>query len=125
LELRRAMDRTAARRVRVILDACFAAGAKSVSAPGRRSKSSSITGGLTFGEGKVALYSSRDNEESLESSRHRHGYFTYYLLDAWKKNMRAADDVYRHIFDGVTRDTNNQQHPRKEYREAEGRVPIF
>jgi nitrous oxidase accessory protein NosD len=127
-ELRQAMDRTAARRVSVLLDACFAAGAKSVSAPRRGVKAvgdSEITGGLTFGEGKVALYSSRDNEPSLEADRHRHGYFTHYLLEAWQAGKRSADDVYRHVHAGVTRDTNGAQHPRKEYREAEGAVPIY
>lgn len=109
----------------VLLDTCFAAGAKSVAAPRDGSKEAEITGGLTFGSGKVALYSSRDNEPSLEAAEYQHGYFTYHLLQAWAWRPRAAEAVYRHVYAGVTRDTADAQHPRKEYSEAEGEVPLF
>ena len=124
-ELRRAVDRSASRRFTVLLDTCFAAGAKSVSRPRPGGKESEITSGLTFGSGKVALYSSRDNEPSLECERYQHGCFTYHVLAAWKAGRRAAEEVYLYLYERVAADTRGEQHPRKEYREAEGVVPLF
>lgn len=122
-ELRHAFERTSAQNVTLLLDTCFAAGAKSVSRQAPK-KATDITGGM-FGPGRVALFSSRDNEPSLESHSDHHGYFTFFLLDAWHREMRAAEAVYRHLYHGVERDTKGQQHPRKEYLDAEGEVATF
>ncbi|MFZ6183669.1 right-handed parallel beta-helix repeat-containing protein [Nannocystis pusilla] len=122
-ELRHAFERTSAQNVTLLLDTCFAAGAKSVSRQVHK-KAADITGG-SFGPGRVALYSSRDNEPSLESHSDHHGYFTFFLLDAWRREMRAAEAVYRHLYHGVEGRTKGQQHPRKEYLDAEGEVATF
>jgi len=70
------------------LDCCFSGGIGSrVFATGVRSRG----GGLAsiddqlrnfLGEGRIAFTASADNEESLESSRHGHGLFTFRLLES-------------------------------------------
>ena len=82
-------------------------------------------GGLAFGFGKISIFSSRDNEPSLESPAHKHGYFTYHLLRAWEKGLRSADEVYGYVYEAVEKDTKGVQHPRRDYRETEGKAATY
>ena len=125
-ELRHALRNSEARIISLILDACFAAGVKSISKGGRK-KASDITDNIVAsGSGHVSLFSSRDNESSQESDRCRHGYFTCNLLIAWNHEaLRAAEQVYSFVYKQVIQETKNSQHPRKDYDSAEGSVPTY
>ncbi|MCH6256611.1 right-handed parallel beta-helix repeat-containing protein [Puniceicoccaceae bacterium K14] len=126
--IRNAVDRSEAERIVILLDSCFAAGGKSVIDKNRFRKSTgekSITGGLTFGKGKVALYSSRDNEPSLESQTHKNGYFTHFLIEGWLAGHSEIDEIYQYLFDKVKEATNGAQHPRRDLRDTEGKVSLF
>lgn len=127
-ELQAVVDNTSVERMVVLLDACFTGGQKSVrtgrqgiKTPGEKD----LTGGLVFGPGKVSLFSSRDNEPSYEASEYENGYFTYHLIKAWEEGYQEADAVYQKIFEGVTKDTNNAQHPRRDYDRTEGVTAVY
>lgn len=67
--------------------------------------------------GRVLISSSRQDERSWESDDLKHGYFTYYLLDALKreKGYVTLDEVYRHLKKrvpvNVKKEKNKSQHP--------------
>lgn len=112
-----------AERFVILLDACFSGGPKSVRSkrPGMKAPGAKdITGGIAYGPGQISLYSSRDNEPSFEADKYQHGYFTHYLITAWEKGLRSADEVYKFVFDGVAEDTKDEQHPRRDYDRTEG-----
>ncbi|VUX54958.1 exported protein of unknown function [uncultured Woeseiaceae bacterium] len=127
-ELQAVVDNTSVERMAVLLDACFSGGQKSVrtgrqgiKTPGEKD----LTGGLVFGPGKVSLFSSRDNEPSYEAAEYENGYFTYHLIKAWEEGYQEADAVYQKIFEGVTQDTDNAQHPRRDYDRTEGVTAVY
>ena len=45
---------------------------------------------MSQGTGRIVMAASQVNEESLESDELRHGYFTYYLLQALKNDKGIA-----------------------------------
>ena len=71
------------------------------------------------------MFSSRDNEVSLEADEFKHGYLTHYLLEAWRRGLRGVDEVYAYVLRAVANSTNGQQHPRYSSAQAEGPVPTF
>jgi hypothetical protein len=129
-EIQAAVDRTASERVVLIMDSCFSGGAsaqaKSIwTAVNIKGDAESITGSIAYGRGKIGLFSSRDNEVSLEADEFKHGYFTYYLLEAWSRGLRGVDDVYAYVLREVASSTKGQQHPRYSSAQAEGQAPTF
>ncbi len=126
--VRKSVENSEADRIAVVLDSCFSAGGKSIVGRGKSRKSAGdrdITGGLTWGSGQIALYSSRDNEASLESSQYNNGYFTHFLIEAWEAGHRDVDDIYSYVFEKVKEATKDAQHPRRDYRETDGSVSLF
>ena len=127
-DISKATDNAAAQYFTVLLDACFAGGGKSVGDRrlGRKDlQEKSLTGGIVFGPGKISLYSSRDNQVSLESSEHQNDYFTHHRLAAWNRGLRDADDVYDHVYAAVTEETNHRQSPRRDYDQTEGAAATY
>lgn len=69
------------------------------------------------GEGTFVITSSRDDERSWEGDAIRNSYFTYYLIDAFKRTKEPPtvreifDHLARHVPDAVARDKHAAQHP--------------
>jgi uncharacterized caspase-like protein len=98
--------RMKALRTAVILDTCYSGGSvKGGSEKGGSGKNESheMNGGLantapseqmltrmSEGTGRIVMAASQVNEESLESDELRHGYFTYFLLQALKNDKGTA-----------------------------------
>jgi uncharacterized caspase-like protein len=76
-------------RTAVFLDTCYSGGAitsKADSVLAKAAVSKATLAHISQGTGRVIFAASRSDQESLESSKLQHGYFTYYLVEALKKN---------------------------------------
>ena len=79
-------------RTAVFLDTCYSGGAitagskKSDSALAKAAVSKATLEHITQGTGRVIFAASRNDQESLESSQLKHGYFTYYLVEALRQH---------------------------------------
>jgi uncharacterized caspase-like protein len=79
-------------RTAVFLDTCYSGGAitstsrNSDSALSKAAVSKATLEHITQGMGRVIFAASRTDQESLESSQLKHGYFTYYLVEALRKS---------------------------------------
>ncbi len=88
--------RMKALRTAVFLDTCYSGGAATGSAaqPGQKLGNTAPSGQMldhmTEGTGRIVIAASRVDQESLESDSLRHGYFTYYLLQALKNGKGAT-----------------------------------
>jgi len=74
-------------RTAVILDTCYSGGSVRSPAPSPvpdKVPSAEMLARMSQGTGRIVLTASRADEESLESAELKHGYFTYFLLDALK-----------------------------------------
>jgi uncharacterized caspase-like protein len=114
--------RMKALRTAVILDTCYSGGSLS-------NQSSLMTAGLantapsgpmlermTEGTGRIVMAASRVDEESLESRELQHGYFTYFLLQAFKEGKGTAplSQVFNAVAQQVAQRASAQglrQHP--------------
>jgi uncharacterized caspase-like protein len=82
--------RMKALRTAVILDTCYSGGSiTSVDAAAgaslaNKGPSSQMLNRMSEGTGRIVMSASQVNEESLESPALKHGYFTYFLLQALK-----------------------------------------
>ncbi len=79
--------RMKALRTAVILDTCYSGG--SVQAPADaalldKPPSEEMLKRMSEGTGRIVMMASQANEQSLESGELKHGYFTYFLLQALK-----------------------------------------
>ena len=68
------------------------------------------------GIGRVIIASSSENEQSWESEQIQHGYFTYYLIEALKRqNSVSIQGLYDYLRDevprAVERDKKARQNP--------------
>lgn len=68
------------------------------------------------GAGRVIITSSSQNEQSWEDERIRHGYFTYYLIEAIRqKSPISIEEIYSYLKtkvpEAVRRDKGKEQHP--------------
>jgi uncharacterized caspase-like protein len=76
-------------RTAIILDTCYSGGSTKTDASGTKISSSApseqMLKHMTDGTGRIVLAASGVNEESLESPDLKHGYFTYFLLQALQK----------------------------------------
>ena len=101
-----------AKRVVLLLDTCFSGGATGVRGvvvhsqnAGPESEFSTAADRFedrtAKGAARVVISASRAGELSRESEELRHGYFTYFLLEAIKKNqgMSPLGDIFRFVHD--------------------------
>jgi uncharacterized caspase-like protein len=114
--------RMKALRTAVILDTCYSGGSikGNVSAGSgalvNKAPSSKMLNRITEGTGRIVMSASRVDEESLESPALRHGYFTYFLLQALKVSeghtplSQVYDSVAQQVSARVSAD-GSQQHP--------------
>lgn len=144
--LRALRDRIKAERVVAFLDTCYSGGTYRELPPGWSTNSRSLTpetgvsaeklaaglagsrslvldststptpGRQAQGVGRVIITSSSQAERSWEDDTIKHGYFTYFLLDALKQpGLLSVDDVFGHVRvrvpDAVRKDKKEQQHP--------------
>ena len=97
--------RMKALRTAVILDTCYSGGAITGNTTrmggglANAAPSSAMLDRMSEGTGRIVIAASNSNEESLESTELRHGYFTWYLLKALKsgKGMTPLSQVYADV----------------------------
>jgi uncharacterized caspase-like protein len=120
--------RMKALRTAVILDTCYSGGAVTNESKlmgkgvANAAPSSATLDRMALGTGRIVIAAARSDEESLESDQLRHGYFTYFLLQAIKANngMTPMSQVFasvaQQVSDRVSADAkkdgeNLGQHP--------------
>ena len=114
--------RMKALRTLVVLDTCYSGG--SVGNPASANKSEAVKAApsqamleqMGQGTGRIVLAASQSDEESLESAKLGHGFFTYYLLQALKtgKGNTPMSQVYSEVSKNVAQlaaESGGQQHP--------------
>jgi uncharacterized caspase-like protein len=112
-------SRMKALRTAVFLDTCYsggAAGSQSSAALANTAPSGAMLSHMSDGTGRIVMAASEVNEESLESSQLKHGYFTYFLLQALKsgKGQTPLSQVYDSVAKQVSQSVSSQgmhQHP--------------
>ena len=101
--------RMKALRTVVFLDTCYSGGSVSGAAPAEKLAARGPTGEMlthmTQGTGRIVMTASKVDQESLESPDLRHGYFTYYLLQALKsgKGTTPLSQVYATVAQQVSK----------------------
>ena len=114
--------RMKALRTVVFLDTCYSGAAAGPGAPAPTEKlantapSKAMLTHMTLGTGRIVIAASENNEESLESDKLHHGYFTYYLLQTLKngKGLTPLSQVYASVAQQVSQSVSAQgahQHP--------------
>lgn len=111
--------RMKALRTAVFLDTCYSGGAAgdNAAAPlANTAPSGAMLAHMSDGTGRIVMAASEVNEESLESSQLKHGYFTYYLLQTLKssKGQTPLSQVYASVAQQVSQSVSSQgmhQHP--------------
>jgi len=112
--------RMKALRTVVFLDTCYSGGAAGPGAPTEKlantAPSEAMLVHMSLGTGRIVMAASQNNEESLESDKLHHGYFTYYLLQALKngKGLTPLSQVYASVAQQVSQSVSAQgahQHP--------------
>jgi hypothetical protein len=110
--------RMKALRTAVILDTCYSGGSMqgAVAALANKGPSSQMLDRMTEGTGRIVMSASRVDEESLESPALKHGYFTYFLLQALKTGN--GQTLLSQLFDAVAQQVSarvssdgSHQHP--------------
>lgn len=102
--------RMKALRTAVILDTCYSGGAVTNESKlmgkglANVSPSQSTLDRMSQGTGRIVIAAASSNEESLESPELRHGYFTYYLLQALKSGngMTPMSQVFTSVAQQVS-----------------------
>ena len=98
--------RMKALRTAVILDTCYSGGSMTSGAAAaagslaNKGLSSQMLNRMTEGTGRIVMSASQMDEESLESPALKHGYFTYFLLQALKTGK--GDTPLSQIYDAVS-----------------------
>jgi uncharacterized caspase-like protein len=114
--------RMKALRTVVFLDTCYSGAAAGPGAPAPTEKlantapSEAMLSHMSLGTGRIVMSASENNEESLESDKLHHGYFTYYLLQTLKngKGLTPLSQVYASVAQQVSQSVSAQgahQHP--------------
>jgi hypothetical protein len=114
--------RMKALRTLVVLDTCYSGG--SVDSQASAAKSAAIKAAPSHamleqmgqGTGRIVLAASQSDEESLESKKLGHGFFTYYLLEALKagKGNTPMSQVFAEVSKNVSQlatESGGRQHP--------------
>ncbi|HTB96048.1 MAG TPA: caspase family protein [Terracidiphilus sp.] len=113
--------RMKALRTAILLDTCYSGGSIRPAATGTahladQPPSGDMLSRMTQGTGRIVIAASQANEESLESDPLRHGYFTFFLLEALKsaKGNATLSQIYtsvaKHVADQVGA-SGAHQHP--------------
>ena len=130
------LQRFAARRLLVLIDACHSAGAGSFKAaqavqPPTLGYSEKSLGRLAQGTGRVLIASSRASEESVVFSNARNSVFTSHLLDALRGQAHTRGDgiirvfeIFNHVSEMVKRQVPGQQHPVFKASDLEDNFPV-
>jgi uncharacterized caspase-like protein len=118
--------RVKATRAAIFLDTCYsgnaAAGNTKMIAPGIKNAapSTKMLGHITQGSGRMVFAASGTDQESLESDTLRHGFFTYYLVQALQQEggvtplSKIFDYTQQHVSQTVStefKQYNLQQNP--------------
>jgi uncharacterized caspase-like protein len=114
--------RMKALRTAVILDTCYSGGSIKGPSPvatealANKGPSTQMLERMSQGTGRIILSASQANEESLESPALRHGYFTYYLLQAMKSDngVTPLSQLYANVAQQVSTRVaadGSHQHP--------------
>lgn len=116
-------SRMKALRTAVILDTCYSGGsmkgdtsAAAAGALANKGPSDKMLERMSQGTGRIVMSASQVDEESLESPALRHGYFTYFLLQALKngKGVTPLSQVYDAVAQQVSARVSadgSHQHP--------------
>jgi len=115
-------SRMKALRTAIILDTCYSGGSINAASSGadgalaNKGPSDKMLERMSQGTGRIVLSASQVNEESLESPALRHGYFTYFLLQALKSGNGATplSQVYATVAQQVSARVSadgSHQHP--------------
>ena len=135
-EFSAALQRFAAQRLLVLIDACHSAGAGSFKAaqaaePPALGYSEKSLGRLAQGTGRVLIASSRASEESLVFSNDRNSVFTSHLLNALRGQAWTSGDglirvfeIFNHVSEMVKRQVPGQQHPVFKASDLEDNFPV-
>jgi hypothetical protein len=110
--------RMKAMRTAVILDTCYSGGSMKNESPrmsaglANTAPSGKMLERMSQGTGRIVMAASRVDEESLESDQLRHGYFTYFLLQALKdgKGITPLSQIYASVAQHVSA-AGLHQHP--------------
>jgi uncharacterized caspase-like protein len=110
--------RMKALRTVVFLDTCYSGGVAGPASDklANSGPSQAMLAHMSMGTGRIVMSASQNNEESLESDKLKHGYFTYYLLQALKngKGETPLSQVYATVAQQVSQSVSAQgahQHP--------------
>ena len=135
-EFSSALQRFAAQRLLVLIDACHSAGAGSFKATQAAEQpalgySEKSLGRLAQGIGRVLIASSRASEESLVFSNDRNSVFTSHLLNALRGQAWTRGDgfirvfeIFNHISEMVRRQVPGLQHPVFKASDLEDNFPV-
>ena len=135
-EFSAALQRFAAQRLLVLIDACHSAGAgsfkgSSAGEPPALGYSEKSLGRLAQGTGRVLIASSRASEKSLVFSSARNSVFTSHLLDALRGQAWTRGDglirvfeIFNHISEMVNRQVPGRQHPVFKANDLEDNFPV-
>jgi uncharacterized caspase-like protein len=99
-------------RTLVVLDTCYSGGAVSgggrMMTPGlaNAAPSEETLKRMSAGTGRMVLAASRSDQQSLESAKLKHGYFTYFLLKRLTESKGAAP--LSQIYASVAKDVSDQ-----------------
>jgi uncharacterized caspase-like protein len=115
--------RVKARRAAIFLDTCYSGNAATqdvrLIAPGIKNAapSAETLNHITQGEGRMVFAAAGTEQESLESDTLKHGFFTYYLVQALRQQggatplSRIFDYTQQHVSQTVAKEFNMQQNP--------------
>ena len=135
-EFSAALQRFAAQRLLVLIDACHSAGAGSFKGgsagePLALGYSEKSLGRLAQGTGRVLIASSRASEKSLVFPSARNSVFTSHLLDALRGQAWTRGDglirvfeIFNHISEMVNRQVPGRQHPVFKANDLEDNFPV-
>ena len=125
-----------ARRLIVLLDACYSGGASSFKDPKRPRSftwgySEKSLGRLTEGKGRVVIASSRPDETSLVLAGERNSVFSSQLLEALRGQGHTSGDglirvfdIFNHVSETVKRRVPGRQHPIFKASDLEDNFPV-
>ncbi len=135
-EFSTALRQIPARRLVVLLDACYSGGAGSFKAQGPTrpqafpfSQKSLVR--LAQGTGRVLMASSRDSEKSHVLPDARNSVFTQHLLEILRGQGRTSGDgvirvfdIFNHVAERVKRTMSGRQHPIFKASDLEDNFPV-
>ncbi|MDE0096881.1 MAG: caspase family protein [Gammaproteobacteria bacterium] len=135
-EFSAALQRFAAQRLLVLIDACYSAGAGVLKSGGKEEPpdlgySEKSLERLAQGTGRVLIASSRATEKSIVLLNARNSVFTTHLLDALHGKAKTSEggvirvfEIFNHISEMVKRQVPDRQHPVFKANDLEDNFPV-